>query len=310
MSHGSPRRVLVTGAAGFIGSHVARLLVSQGHDVTLILRDGSNLWRLDDVRSRLQIVYGDLANLSPLVDRLREARPEICIHLAWKGWSGKAEADANLTSLGMSVELLRLMPSLGCPRFVGIGTCFEYEPSARVLREDTPLTPHDLYGTCKKSLFEVAGHFSALTGVSVVTARVFYSYGPYEDSRRLVPSITHALLSGEVANVTPGEQVRDYLHVADVAGAIWAVAQSELTGAVNIASGVPVTIADVARQLARVVGRPDLLRLGALKYRDGEPMHILGDAARLSSIGWRPRFDLNHGLADTVSWWQAREARA
>lgn len=305
---GSARtRVLLTGATGFIGSHLARLLVREGHEVTAIIRPGSDRWRIGDIESQLCIIAGDLRALSGVADRLRARRPDICIHLAWQGWSGKAEADANLSSLGLSLELLRMMPDLSCRRFVAAGTCFEYGITCERLAEATPLTPHDLYGACKKSLFEVAQQFSLLTGVSTATPRIFYSYGPYEDARRLVPSITQALLRGEAAKVTPGEQVRDYLHVADIASAIWTLARSDITGAVNIASGEPVTIAQVARQIGELLERPQLIHLGALKYRDGEPMHILADATTLrKELRWSPRFDLVRGLAQTVEWWQER----
>ena len=99
--------------------------------------------------------------------------------------------------------------------------------------------------------------------------------------------------------------MRDYLHVEDVASAIWRVATSDLTGAVNIASGEPVTIADLATRIGRLLGRPELVQLGAMPYRPDEPMRILADAATLRQrLGWTPRFDLDRGLADTVRWWK------
>lgn len=306
MSDARPKaKVLLTGAAGFIGSHVARLLVRQGHHVTAIVRPDADRWRIADLGDSLDLVHADLTNLAAIKPHLRAQRADICIHLAWKGWSGKAEADANLTSLGISLELLRSMSELGIQRFVAAGTCFEYHLAARRLSEASPLVPHDLYGICKKSLFEVADEFSQLTGVSVVTPRIFYSYGPFEDRRRLVPSIVRSLLSGEVAKVTPGAQVRDYLHVEDIASAIWAVALSDTTGAVNVASGEAVTIAQVATRLGEIVGRPDLIALGQLPYREGEPMHILSDASKLRrTLAFAPRYDLAGGLRQTVDWWR------
>ena len=300
----TPTRVLLTGAAGFIGSHLTRLLVSEGHDVTAIVRRETDRWRIRDLETRVSIVEGDLRDLGALTEAIRASRPDLCIHLAWHGWSGRPTAEENISSLSVSLELLRLMSAIGCHRFVTVGTCFEYDLDADRLKETTPLRPHDLYGACKKSLFEVAQEFSRLTGVRVLTPRVFYSYGPHEDPRRLVPSIMLSLLKGEPARVTPGQQLRDYLHVEDVASAIWAATTSGLTGAVNIASGEPVTIATIAMRIGELLGKAHLLQLGALEYRPNEPMRILGDASRLREIGWVPRFALDAGLVQTLAWWQ------
>lgn len=301
------KRVLLTGAAGFIGSQLARLLVREGHEVFAIVRPQADRWRLADIERDLTIIAGDLRSLPDLRGELRAARPDICLHLAWHGWSGKAEAEQNLTSLSVSLDLLRTMPELSCSRFVSVGTCFEYDFTCDRLSESTPLRPTELYGTSKKSLFEVAQQYSALTGISVVTPRVFYSYGPREDVRRLIPSIALKLLRNEAAPVTRGEQVRDYLHVSDVASAIWRVATSDRAGAVNIASGEAVTIADLATRLGRLLGRPELVRLGAIPYRPGDPMRVVADATMLrQDLGWTPQFDLDRGLAETVRWWQER----
>lgn len=299
-------RVLLTGATGFVGSQLARLLVAEGHEVFAIIRPDANRWRLAGIEDRLTVLDGDLEEIAALRSRLRSVQPDICLHLAWRGWLGIADVEQNLASLSFSLDLLRVIADVSCRRFLAVGTCFEYDLRGDRLSETTPLRPRELYGTCKKSLFDVAQHFSALTGVSVVAPRVFYSYGPFEDRRKLVPSIVLSLLRGEAARVTPGEQVRDYLHVEDVASAIWRVAASDLTGGVNIASGEPVTVADIATRIGRVLGKPELVRLGAIPYRPGEPMRITADATLLRGhLGWSPRFDLDRGLAETVRWWEA-----
>ena len=304
-------RVLLTGAAGFIGSHVARLLVSEGHHVTAILRPATDRRRIREIEGRLTILEGDLGTLDALASSIRAARPEICIHLAWQELYGKASGAANISSLTAGLELLRVTSAAGCDRFVTAGTCFEYDLGHDRLAETTPLRPHDLYGACKKALFEVGREFSAVAGISVVVPRVFYAYGPYQDAGRLVPSIALSLLRGERAALTPGKQIRDYLHVEDIASAIWAVTISGRTGAVNIASGEPVTIADVAQRIGQLLGRPDLIQLGALEYPPNEPMRIVGDPSLLRcGVGWTPRFDLETGLARTVAWWRDWETRA
>ena len=227
------------------------------------------------------------------------------------GSIGQAPPEENLTSLANSLALLKLLPSLGCGRFVAAGTCIEYDLEHDRLAETTPLDPRGLYGTCKKALYDVAQQFSALTGVSVATPRLFYSFGPFEDVRRIVPAITLSLLRGEVAAVTPGEQVRDYLHVQDVASAIWRVASSDVTGAVNIASGEAVTIGDLAMRIGHLAGKPDLVHLGARPYTPGDPMRVVADATLLRQrLGWEPQFNLDRGLADAVRWWETQVPRS
>jgi nucleoside-diphosphate-sugar epimerase len=303
-------KVLITGVTGFIGSHVARLALAQGHEVAAVVSPGSARWRIRDLVSRLTLIEQDLGEVDRLRKRLAGGRPDLCLHLAWRGWSGSlATVEENITSLSASLEFMRAVAELGCPRFVAAGTCFEYDTTHPLLTETTPTQPHDLYGTCKRALFQVAEQFSRLTKMAIAWPRIFYSYGPYEDRRRLVPSIVLALLRGEPAATTSGEQVRDYLHVEDIASAIWTVALSDFTGAVNIASGTPITLKTIIHEIGRRMGCVDRLQIGALPYREGEPMLIRADASLLRTrFAWTPRFDLETGIAQTIDWWRGQVA--
>jgi nucleoside-diphosphate-sugar epimerase len=126
-----------------------------------------------------------------------------------------------------------------------------------------------------------------------------------------VPSVARALLEDREAVVSPGAQVRDFLHVDDAAGALWAIATSAARGAVNVGSGQPVTVADIARSLGAIADRPDLVKLGALPYRLGDPMFVCADVRRLTEqCGWKPRFQLESGLRNTIEWWRAQSAQS
>lgn len=298
--------VVLTGATGFIGSHVARRLLVAGHRVTAVVRPASDLRRIRDLLPSLPLLEGDLSVPSALRGPLASAQPDLLIHLAWGGQMLTPAAD-NLAAIGSSLELIRLMPEIGCRRVMVAGTCFEYAPSYDELTEESPIKPHDLYGAAKHALFLVGSHFARLAKIELVWPRIFYVYGPHEDPRRLVSSVIVALLNDRPAPTTQGEQVRDYLHVDDVADALGAIAESGVSGVVNVASGTAVTVAQVVTLAGRLLGRPDLLRLGALPYREGEPMVIRAGTERLRrEVDWKPRFDLREGLTDVITWWKRR----
>jgi nucleoside-diphosphate-sugar epimerase len=283
-------RVLLTGATGFIGSHVARELLRRGHEVHASVRPGSTRWRIGDIERELRIHVGAMDDV-PI-------EPEIVIHLAWYAVPGLyLAAPENRDCLEASLRLLR---RIRC-RAVFAGTCFEFDTSLGRLSEESPVKPATLYAECKDKLRrEVVGRPDS------AWVRFFYQYGPCEDERRLVPSVIRAVLREEPANVSPGEQRRDFLHVEDVASAICSVAESRLAGAVNIGSGEAPTIREIVMKIGALAGRTDLIRLGAVPYYPGEPELIVADNAKLRSTGWTPRYDIDRGLRHTFDWWSAR----
>ena len=295
-------RVLVTGASGFIGKHVAARLRSMGNEVVGACRSPSpDLlidWRCVDL-----LAPGAAAALMDVV------RPEALLHLAWCTEHGKFWRDpANLTWLARSCDLVEAATKVGVRRIVVAGTCFEYAfPDGDCDEHATPVENHFLYDTAKDACRRVTEAWCQENDVSFGWARLFHFYGAGEHPTRLVGSIARSLSHGEVARCSSGQVLRDYMHVADAGAALAALVACEATGVVNIASGEPVRIADIARTLGEVAGRADLVHLGALPDRPDDPPRITASVLRLrQDVGFSPRFDLRSGLADVYDWWRAQ----
>jgi UDP-glucuronate decarboxylase len=301
-------KVLLTGASGFIGARVARCLAARGHETIAMSLPQDRLDRLEGVSARL--VGCDLQDDAAVARLVEAERPEGCIHLAWYAVPGLyLHSEENLRSLAASLSLLRRLLDAGCHNVVMAGTCAEYDTEspdeAGRLREDGPTRPATLYAAGKLAMCLVGRQLSRLRGARFAWGRIFYLYGPGEDPRRAVPALIRALLAGETFDATEGAQIRDYLHVDDVAAGFVQLLETSAEGVYNICSGVPTTMREVMTAAGAAVGRETNIRFGALPYRGWEPPRICGDNARLRALGWVPRFDLHSGIADATAWWRS-----
>jgi nucleoside-diphosphate-sugar epimerase len=298
-------RIFVTGASGFVGSQVTRLLLESGHEVKILVVPGDPLWRLQELKNRLNIVTSLLQDVGDRIDELGAWSPEACIHLAWYAEPGQyLQAAENIPALAASLRLLQDLGRIGCRYFLGVGSCFEYDTRQGYLREESPALPLSVYAAAKHAFQLVACQYAQTNQIAFAWARLFYLYGPWEDERRLVAAAIRALLKGEAFSATAGEQIRDYLHVEDVARGLAALVERQAGGIYNICSGVPVTVKMVLEMIGQITGRAEALRLGTIPYRDGDPMFICGDNQRLRAVGWAPKYDLAQGIEQTINWWR------
>jgi len=256
------------------------------------------------------VLSQDMQDSEALTQVLGSAEPDLCLHLAWYVVPGRyPSALDNLDSVAASAGLLRALSRTSCRRLVFVGSSAEYAPSDDCLTEQSAIEPRTLYTACKTAVALMTTQVAARCGWTAATARVFNIYGPREPESRLVPSVISSLLAGRQVQLTSGAQVRDFLHVEDVADALWTVATSELTGGVNIASGTPTTVGAVATEIACQLGRADLLQFGAVPTRSSDAASVCAGRGRLhEELRWMPRFDLGSGLSHTIDWWK-REIR-
>lgn len=297
------RRVLVTGATGFIGQHTVPLLVARGFEVHALSRHGH------PDGAGIQWHRGSLADAPAITSLLADVRPSHLLHLAWDTSPSYYTTPRNVDWLRDSLALCAAFVQAGGKRIVGAGSSAEYDLAGDdPLTEDaTPLRPNGLYGHCKAALHQVVASLGSQAGTEVAWGRVFFCYGPGEDPGRPVPQLVQRLLAGGKVPFQAGRGVRDYVHVHDVAAAFAALVDSPFVGAVNVASGAGVELARFASGLARALGRGEALDLGGLPTPTYEPRRVVASVRRIrDALGWRASVPLDEGLAQTAAYWQRR----
>ncbi len=299
-------KVLLTGATGLVGRHILQTLQERSIETHAVARRSAAEAGLPATPG---VTFHRCDLLGPgAADLLAAIRPTHLIHAAWTMEPGRVWWDAdNLAWVGATLNLARHFSEVGGTRMLVVGTCAEYDWSHPTCIEDeTPLNAATLYGVSKNATHLALRAYAGRVGLGLCWARLFNMYGPHEDERRLVAGAIAALLAGRPFPSTDGGQLRDFLHVQDIADALVTLAGSSMEGAVNVASGEAVSIARVLATVADGTGRPDLVRLGALARPANDPDSLLADVSRLRGTGWRPQRSLEAGVAATIAWWHGQ----
>ena len=296
--------VLVTGATGFVGRHALQALLRSGQEVHAVARTPP--------AGAAEVSWHSADLLEPgAAERVvAAARPSHLLHLAWYAEHGRYwTAPENVQWVEATLALFRAFAAQGGERAVMAGTSAEYDWSHGFCSEHvTPRRPATLYGVAKDAAHRVvrlggrAGRRRAGLGARLLPLRAARASRAPRAQRG-----ASARCEGRPAPVSSGAQVRDFMHVEDVADGFAALLGSDVAGPVNVASGDPVRIRDIVAAIGELAGRPDLPRLGELPDRPGDPPLLVADVRRLrDEVGFVPRHSLVDGLRDTLEWWRER----
>ncbi len=301
-------KVIVTGAMGRIGRHITPLLAMNGFDVHAVVR------KLDDDTApqhwkNIKLYNLNLSDFTETRNFLKSIKADLLLHLAWyTGHSDFWNSGINDECVNTSLHLFTEFLEAGGEHIIAAGSCAEYDWNGlniAALKETDACLPASSYGKGKLKALEGLQKL----GVDYTWLRLFHTFGEFEPENKLVASLCLNLIRGLPAPVSSGAQTRDFLHYQDIARAILLVAQNtHCNGVYNLASGVRVSIAEVAAMLGRISGRPDLIRLGGLPDRADDPLHLGADVQKLHGaidITFPP---LEQRLTETFDWWKTAPA--
>lgn len=301
------KRVLLTGASGFIARNCLPFLVDSGYDIYAVALDC-----LAGAHPDIKWLQVDLLEEDQAEKMVKDVKATHLLHFAWYAEPKKYwDSQENFKWLKASNMLLKNFYAHGGQRAVMAGTCAEYDWQAgRCLESETALLPATIYGKCKHSLQTALADFSSKNTLSSAWGRIFFLYGPNEHPSRLVPSVIISILQGKPVACSHGNQIRDFLHVQDVASAFVSLLNSDAKGAVNIASGEPVALKEVIKKIADKLGSPELIRWGGIVPSKDEPPLLTADIRRLrEEVGWVARYNIDTGLNQTINWWKEHLAK-
>jgi len=280
------KKILITGATGFIGNHVIKELLKKDLHVIATSSNpekaGSFEWF-----DRVEYVPFDIHAMSPGLDYYSFfKKPDILIHLAWEGLPNYKELFHINKNWPAHDAFLKNLIANGLKDLTVAGTCFEYGMQEGILSEDLPSSPANAYAIAKDKLRISIEKFIDNVSCSLKWVRLFYLYGEGQRSNSLLSQLQLALdRRDEVFNMSPGDQLRDYLEVTEAAKYIIRIAlQDKVAGIVNCCSGTPITVKQLVTDYLKAQGKDIKLNLGYYPYSEIEPKNFWGDTRKLKTI--------------------------
>lgn len=269
--------ILLTGATGFVGRHLLLQLINNGFLIRVVIRKGKEHLLPKNTLIESIIVSDDLFKEDESFWKDACLNVDILLHCAWYAEPGKyQESLKNFDCLNGTYEIIKGATEAKIKKFVGIGSCSEYEISNNPLTINSPLNPKTPYAACKASTYLMLSQWCSMNQIDFAWCRLFYLYGDGEHPSRLYPYINSQLDADMVVEMSSGKQIRDFLNVEEAARKIIKISLNDSQGAFNICSGKGISIKDFAENIADKVQKKYLLKFGVRKDNPFDPPFVVG----------------------------------
>jgi nucleoside-diphosphate-sugar epimerase len=301
-------KVFITGAGGFIGANIVRLLLKKNFDIHILKKQKQLSWRLQDIDQSLTIHPGDITHFSSLKAILHSIKPDYIIHLAAYGAYHYQDDLQKIVKVNIQGTKNLLEASKGIPYqcFINTGSSSEYGYKNKPMKESDLCDPVSYYAATKLAQTHLCKVFAKLNNKPILTFRLFSVYGPYEEPRRFIPTIINAVISDKPIQLTPGKQRRDFIYVDDVANAyIRAFTNDKIyNGEIfNIGTGNEFTNDEIVTKLFSVTGKKTTVEKGAYPKRSWDTSHWVANISKTTkALAWKPENSLENGIKKTYNW--------
>ena len=282
--------------------------------VSVMVRESSDLWRIEELIKDIDIHLVDLRDSSSVDTCIKQIKPDFIFHVGAYGVDSRQKDYYTATSTNIigTMNLLNSVKDIGCKKFINVGTCMEYGDKKEIIREDSYLEPDSIYGSTKASATIIAHQISAENNISLVTLRPFGIFGEKEGSHKFFPYIILSILEGKEVNLTPCEQYRDYCYIDNIMdGFVLAAKNEDIKNQIfNIASGEIFKLKHFVDIIYKEVGLKNQPNFGALPYRKNEVWKQQPDTTKIKTLlNWEPKVSLEEGIKRTINWYQENKEK-
>ena len=305
----SGRRVLVSGAAGFVGANLVRTLLKLGAEVHAIIHPLTNPWRITEILADLVVHPADLTDALAVKNVVAAARPEFIFHTAARRISPAFPEphEVLMANILGTFNLLEAASSLDYSCFVHLGSSTEYGTKASSMKEADILEPVTFFGATKAAATLLCQQYAQAAKRPLIILRPFLVYGYWDVPTRLIPTAIKAVLANEELALTSSGFRRDYVFIDDLLEACLLALEADFPPGeiVNIGSGCQAANEEVVSAIQALIGRRVVVKEGAYPSTDSDKKYWLADidkARRL--LGWEPRHALEAGLEKTIAWYK------
>lgn len=290
------KKVIVTGAAGFVGSYCVEILKDKNYQVFALSRASR-----EEDRDNIKWITADLFNFQELNSIIEEIKGDLLLHLAWITTPGVFyESEENHIWVKSSLNLIENFLLNGGKRVVVAGSCAEYDWNKKKFLEEDSCYPASLYGRSKLHLFNQLRDICAKYNASFAWGRIFNVFGPKEPPEKIISLIVKAAIEKRKIQCLAKDDVRDFIYIKDVANIFVKLLEESFDGIINIATGKGHSIDDIAKMVGQKL---NISNFCDFKQKNSKFPEVVGDIKNLHKLKYRFLFDINKGLDETIRWW-------
>ncbi len=305
------KRIIVTGATGFVGANLARRLIKEGHEIHLFVRPGYAVWRIKDIIYPIHIHETDLTDKESVATLVSDIKPEWIFHLAVYGaysWQTDVHQMVQTNILG-TINLVEACLKTGFESFVNTGSSSEYGYKSYPPGEASFLEPNSHYAVTKASATLFCRHMGQSRGAHIPTLRLYSVYGPFEDPGRLMPVLVTRGLSGELPPLVSPEVMHDFVFVDDVVDAYLLAAgktDQEHGTVYNVGNGVQISMGEVIASVRRILAIKDEPKWCSMPDRKWDANVWVSDCRKIrNDLGWQPKTSFEEGFIKMIEWFKS-----